>query len=286
MYRPQRSHLLVLLLLGLSLSACTSMVTSRLGKNLSTAILNQDDPDTVRAGAPAYLLLVDSLVEGDPLSQRTLIAGARLYSSYAAVFVEDPERARRMSDKARDYARRALCLEKPLVCEVDTGPYNELVPVLHTLGYQDLPALYAYALSWALWIQTHGNDWSALADLPKVEAMLKRVVTVKDDYENGQPHLYLGIISSQLPPAMGGKPEAGRREFEKAIALSDGHDLMAKVEYARHYARLVFNRPLHDRLLKEVLAAKPNYPGLTLSNVLAQRQAKELLASGNDYFLE
>ncbi len=191
-----------------------------------------------------------------------------------------------MSGKARDYARRALCLEKPLVCEVDTGPYTELVPVLDTLDYEDLPALYAYALSWALWIQTHGSDWGAVADLPKVEAMLKRVVALKNDYENGQPHLYLGIISSQLPPAMGGKPEEGRREFEKAIALSDGRNLMAKVEYARHYARLVFDRDLHDRLLKEVLAADPNYPGLTLSNVLAQRQAKELLASGSDYFLE
>jgi hypothetical protein len=85
---------------------------------------------------------------------------------------------------------------------------------------------------------------------------------------------------------MGGKPEEGRRQFEKAIAISGGDDLMAKVEYARRYARMVFNRELHDRLLREVLAADPVQPGLTLGNVLAQRQARELLESAADYFQE
>jgi hypothetical protein len=284
--RSSHFRVFALLLLGLSLTACTSMVTSRLGKNLSQAILNQDDPDTVRAGAPAYLLLVDGLIEADPLNSRTLIAGAKLYSAYAAVFVEDPERARRMSDKARSYGRSALCIERPVVCEMDGRSYAELLPALNTTTYQDLPALYAYALSWALWIQTHSNDWTAVADLPKVEALFERVVAIRDEYENGQPHLYLGIIRTQLPPAMGGKPEEGRLQFERAIAISGGDDLMAKVEYARRYARLVFDRELHDRLLQEVLAADPVKPGLTLTNVLAQRQARELLASAADYFQE
>jgi len=46
---------------------------------------------------------------------------------------------------------------------------------------------------------------------------------------------------------------------------------MVKVEYARRYARLVFDRPLHDRLLNEVLQAPASEPGLTLNNTLAQR---------------
>ena len=72
--------------------------------------------------------------------------------------------------------------------------------------------------------------------------------------------------------------------FERAIALSAGRDLTAKVEYARRYARIIYDRPLHDRLLREVLAAETVAPGLTLGNVLAQRQAKELLASADSYF--
>lgn len=284
MPRQRILRLFVLLLTVLWLSACTTMVTSKLGDNLSEAIYNQNDPDTVRAGAPAYLLLIDGLISGSPKDRRLLIAGARLYSAYASVFVEDQERARRMATKARDYARRALCGQRTAICERTSGPYLELLPAIRATTYEDLSGLYTYALSWALWIQTHSGDWGAIADLPKVEAMLEQVVTLEENYEQGAPYLYLGIIRTQLPPALGGKLEKGRQAFEKAIALSQGRNLMAKVEYARRYARLVFDRELHDRLLNEVLAADPEIPGFTLSNVLAQRQAEELLRSAVDYF--
>jgi hypothetical protein len=59
---------------------------------------------------------------------------------------------------------------------------------------------------------------------------------------------------------------------------------MAKVVYARHYARLVFDRKLHDKLISEVLAADPDVPGYTLVNTIAQQQAKQLAASADDYF--
>ncbi|HBS41153.1 MAG TPA: hypothetical protein DEA26_00630, partial [Oceanospirillales bacterium] len=88
----------------------------------------------------------------------------------------------------------------------------------------------------------------------------------------------------QVPPSLGGKPEVGREHFEKAIALTEGHHLMAKVLFAKQYARLMFDQDLHDSLLEEVLAAEPEYDGLTLINGLAQRQAQELLDESSDYF--
>lgn len=275
---------LVILLAILALNGCTSMITSRLGNNLSLAILNQDDPETVKAGAPAYLLLIDSLIEGSPKDATVLIAGAKLYSVYDAVFVEDAERARRLSSKAKEYARRAVCLKQDALCAVDQGAYSEMLPVLAESRYEQLPALYTYALAWALWIQNHSDNWAAVADLPKVEAILNRVVTLKDDYEHGQAHLYLGILHSQRPPALGGKPEVAKSHFEKAIQYTQGNDLIAKVEYAKGYARMVFDQELHDRLLNEVLSANPVVHGYTLSNVLAQQQARQLLNSSADYF--
>jgi hypothetical protein len=275
---------LILIFAVLTLTACTSMITSRLGNNLSSAILNQDDPETVKAGAPAYLLLIDSLIEGNPKDIPILIAGAKLYSVYAAVFVENAERAKRMSTKAKSYARRAVCLQYDNFCSVDQGPYSEILPVLKESDYKDLPVLYTYALAWALWIQNHSDDWAAVADLPKIEAMLNRVVKLKDGYEHGQAHLYLGILHSQRPPALGGKPELARHHFEKALQHSQGQDLMVKVEYAKRYGRMMFEQELHDQLLNEVLNADAVVLGYTLSNVLAQRQARELLQSSADYF--
>jgi hypothetical protein len=47
---------------------------------------------------------------------------------------------------------------------------------------------------------------------------------------------------------------------------------------------LLFEQELHDKLLKEALAASPQYEGLTPINRLAQRQAQQLLDQSADYF--
>src|SRR5512140_3602987 len=115
MKRISTIHLFRLLPILLALSAlggCASFATSagsRMANNLSGAILNQDDPETVEAGMPSYLLLIDSLIEGDPQNENLLLAGSKLYGSYASAFVKDAERAKRLARKARNYGDRALC---------------------------------------------------------------------------------------------------------------------------------------------------------------------------------
>ena len=59
---------------------------------------------------------------------------------------------------------------------------------------------------------------------------------------------------------------------------------MAQVLMAQHYARLVFDRDLHDELLTSVLAQTAEYPGYILSNALARDQAEKLLAESDDFF--
>ncbi len=273
---------LLILLLGAYLSGCVSMATDRLADNLSQAMLNQTDPEIVRSGAPAYLLLLDSLIAQSPDDQKLLYAGARLYGAYAGGLVNDGLRKQRLTSKALEYARRGLCPETPELCRNLDKPFLIFFQFLAQADEDEIEGIYLYATSWAGWIQAHADTWSAIADLPKAEAMLQWVAARRPAYDQGRAQLYLGVIRSQVPPAMGGRPEVGRKHFEEAIAYSHGRDLMAKVEYARHYARLVFDQSLHDRLLKEVLRADPLAEGLTLSNVMAQQQAKKLLK--DDYF--
>ncbi|MFC1683900.1 TRAP transporter TatT component family protein [Pseudomonadota bacterium] len=271
------------LLLALALSGgCASLSTEHMAGNLSRAMLNQDDPQTVHDGAPAYLLLVDSLIEGNPQDRTALIAGARLYGAYATGLVTDPIRAKRLSAKSRSYGSRALCSSQPAVCAHEKQPFETFTPLIDQIGNEDLKALYTYGTSWAAWIQARSDDWSALADLPKVEHVMARVIALDERHDRGRAQLYLAVMRTHLPPALGGKPETGRLHFERAIEYSNGRDLMAKVEFARRYARLVFDQALHDRLLQEVLTAPAEEPELTLSNILAQEQARALLA--DDYF--
>jgi len=36
---------------------------------------------------------------------------------------------------------------------------------------------------------------------------MERVVELDETYEHGSAHLYLGVMTTLLPPALGGKPE-------------------------------------------------------------------------------
>jgi len=283
-----RTALVVLALIA-PLSACSALMSSatgRLSDNLATALLNQNDPETVRQGGPAYLLLVDALIEGDPDNPDLLRTGARLYGSYAAGFVTEPERARRLATKGRDYGWAALCHELSQTCDIWDAPFEEFEQIIGSLGRDHVEALYGCAAAWASWVQVNRDDWVAVADKARVETMMMRVVELDESYLDGSAHVYLGVLDTLLPAALGGKPEQGRQHFERALELSGDRDLMAKLLLAREYARLVFDRPLHDRLCREILDADPVVPGLTLTNTMAQQGAKELLETSEAYFGE
>lgn len=249
---------------------------------LTSGILNHPDPGTVVAGMPSYLLMLDGLLEARPDDAKLLMAAARLYSAYAAALVEQPERAKRLSLRARGYAAKALCQRQPTVCKLEDKPFERFKPALAKMGKGDLEPLYSYGVAWAGWLQANLDNWEALAELPKIDYIFQRITELAPDYDQGRAQLYLAVMRCQIPPSAGGKPELARDHFDRALRYSDGKDLMVKVKYARHYARLVFDQALHDRLLKEVVAADPQVKRLTLSNVMAQDEARKLLAE--EYF--
>jgi hypothetical protein len=261
-----------------------SSAASGLADNLSAAVLNQNDPETVRDGAPAYLLLLDSFLEGSPDDPALLSAAAALYATYGTVFADDPARASRLTARARDYSTRALCESYRPSCDWSGMLFEDYQQTLPGLGAKHADVVFSHGLSSLAYIRAHSADYAAIALLPYSEALFVRYLEINDGSDDGAIHTYLGILNTLLPPALGGKPEEGREHFERAISLSGGTDLSAKVEYANGYARLLYERELHDRLLNEVMASDPEVPGSTLLNVLAQRQAVELLESADDYF--
>ncbi len=269
------------------LSGCSVFVSSAtvsLTDNLSQAILNNNDPATVEAAAPAYLLMMEGFLNDDPDNETLLRSAATLYAAYADVFVNDPERAKKMTDKSRNYALRCLCLKRKDACSLQTMDFQAFERVMTAMTIQDVPALYTLGAAYAGWIQRRKDDWNAIAEISRVEAIMRRVAALDEHYQDGSALMYLGALSTFLPPALGGKPEEGREYFERAVAISGEKNLMIKVVYARQYARLMFDRERHDRLLNEVLKADVNAAGYVLINTLAQKQAKELLESADEYF--
>jgi hypothetical protein len=275
---------LAVIVSAMTVSGCANLIGSRAAATLSSAILNQNDPELVASGVPAYLLIIDGLIHQNPENENLLAAGAQLFALYGSRFVGDPARRIGLTSKARSYGARAMCLAHEPACGWQGLSYGEFVNQLGALDEKSVDYVYSYAVSWLAYLDATSEDWTAVAELPWVQAAMERAGELDEDYENGAVHGYLGILNSLRPPALGGRPEAARAHFERAIALSGGRDLSIKVEYARRYARLMFEQELHDRLLREVLAAPVEAEGLTLFNVLAKEEAGELLATSEEYF--
>lgn len=276
------------LLICLGASGCVNnmvdQVTSSLATDLSDAILDSADPAVVRDGAPAYLIMLDALLRRGSDNADLLRAAASLNGAYSTAFVTDETRQRAFADKAFDLALRAACVDVGWMCDVRTLPFEELERRAAGMGVADVPPAYALATAWAGWIEARSDDWAAVADLGRVRPIMARVLELDETYDNGGPHLYMGVFETVLPPSVGGKPEVARRHFERTIEIAGGKHLLAKVFFADNYARLIFDRELHDRLLGEVLETDIRAPGLTLMNAIAQERARELLESADDYF--
>jgi hypothetical protein len=268
-------------------SGCSSIINSAtrdLADNLNNAILNQDDLETVRQGAPAYLIMIDSFIQGAPENSDLLLAGSKLYGAYSSAFVDDPDRAQRLSEKSLQYAHKAFCIKRKDLCDIQTLRFLEFEAELPSLRTGDINELYTWGVAWTGWIQARSDDWVAIADLPKAKAIMQRVTELDPGWDEGGAQLYLAVMNSLLPPSMGGKPDIAKAHFEQAVNLNHGSNLMVKTLYAQYYARVVFDQELHDRLLTEVIAGNAHQPGLTLINTLAQEQARKLLSESADFF--
>ncbi len=225
-FRLTRAVLLTLLFA--SVSGCSWMISSaatNLADNLSAAILNQDDPELVRAGAPSYLLLLDSFIEGSPDDPDILAAGATLYATYGAVFADDEVRSSRLTTRARRYALTAMCETYAASCNWDDATYDEFVASLAGVGPRQAEYLFTYGFASLAYLRAHSSDWNSLAELPHIEALFEHYLDISGDQVNGSVYTYMGILLTLRPPALGGEPERAREFFEQGIALTGGRSV-------------------------------------------------------------
>lgn len=278
---------LSLVLLVIMLGACSSIIEKQSAKfsdNLSAAILNFDDPETVAAAIPTLLLINESFARQEDASANTLLTSAQMFAAYSGAFVNDAPRRAKLNDRAFSYALRGSCKQDKKWCNIDQLSQENFEQFVSQLNADDVSTAYTLATTWLGYIETHASDWSAVAQLSKTKALLEAVIKFNEAYDHGGAHLYLGALASTLPQALGGQPEVAKAHFEKALAISNGENLLVNVEYARRYARNTFNKALHHQLLTSVINSNPYVTDLTLMNTWAIAQAEALLADENDYF--
>jgi tetratricopeptide (TPR) repeat protein len=245
----------------------------------------QSDLRVIREGMPAYLMLVDGMVEAVPDNDRLLITAAQAYASFASAFVEDADRdyAIALYAKAKKYALRSLeirGLKNPV-----SKPFNEFEAELNNLGKDDVPYIFWTGTCWGSWIRLNLGSMAALAELPRVEALMKRALVLDEQFYYGGPHLFMGIWFASRPKIAGGDLAKSQHHFKKALELSQGKFLITQIYYADQYARKIFDKDLFVSTLEKVLDTPADQiPQLTLLNTVAHKKAKEMLEQVDDYF--
>ncbi|MFU8830957.1 MAG: TRAP transporter TatT component family protein, partial [Wenzhouxiangella sp.] len=179
--------------------------------DLESAIRSYDDPSTVEAGLPAYLLLLEARLQSRPDDAALLLTTARLTTTYATLFGNAQQKTeQQLTRRALDHARAGACAHSSRLCGLNTLHVEDLEARTTHLLSGDLDAVYVLATTWTSWIAAHSDDFMALADLPRVERLLEWVAEREPSHDDGAAWLYLAVLNSQRPPAAGGQPRKAR----------------------------------------------------------------------------
>jgi len=279
------------------LNSCSLYIDS-FTNNLNQAISSSNDPQTITQALPAYIILIDGLIEGDPDDEELLMASVNLMNAYSSLLgsqsdlvVDLPEyeinkiknQQKILNEKALLRAQKAICIYKEKYCNLTNIKFSEIMDRINHIE-EDIEILYKMATAWVSWIQVNTDDWNAMAQIAQIKFIMEKIVASNETIDNGNAHVYLGVLNSIIPATLGGKPEIGKQHFESAIRISSNTNLMAKALYAEYYARLTFNEKLHDKLIIEILSNKNTDLSYGLVNTLAIVKAKSLQRSAPDYF--
>jgi predicted anti-sigma-YlaC factor YlaD len=298
-------HFALALIVAALLGGCGSLhhyAVNRLGDSLAksgTTFAGDDDPELIRAAAPFSLKLMESLLRDAPEHVGLLTATAAGFTEYSYAFIEEDAdeleahdleaslalhaRARSMYVRARDYGMRAL--------DVRHKGFSARLRETHgtaasELDQGDAPAIYWTAAAWAASISLDKDSPASIAELPLVDALLKRLEALDADYERGALDSVLMSWEAARPGRAYAEKEV-RRHFDRALELSSGEKAGPYVTYAETHCVHLQDRKAFEANLQQALAIDPaRHPQWQLENRVVQRRARWLLTQTDQLFLE
>ena len=274
----------------LLLSACsTGQLVARgaapLIDNGVTAMNRETDLGLARASMPANLKMLEALLVADPGNTAFQLQAAMGFYGYSMAFVEpaEPVRAASLYQRARAHALVALdhAGMSEAILNGDTAPFEKS---LASLGPDAVPALFWTASTWGKWIELQLDDPARLAELPRVEAMMQRVLALDETYYYGGAHLFFGAYYGGRAPMFGGDFARAARHFDRAAAINQNQLLLVEVYRARYLLRQMGEREAFHSTLTRVIETQFYAPDFNLANAVAKQEAAALLAQEKDLF--
>ena len=120
-------------------------------------------------------------------------------------------------------------------------------------------------------------------DVPMLKAMLRRSAELAPAQDGARALMQLGALDCALPPLVGGRPQAGISQLERAVALTRRENLAVQLTMAERCAVTSNDRSLFVRLLDEIAKAPVGVP-YARGNEIAKQRAHHLLEHADVLF--
>ena len=306
-YGLKSKYVILIFLFCLMTTGCSM---TKMAANQTTAILvkatptydRETDLELAEQAIVNNLKMLEGLLEITPNNSDLLLLTSSSFTRYAFGFIEenidiadernDFEEKDRLVARAVDFYERGRIYGLKLIAqsrkkfpEILGQDLEQLSSELKHFKKKHVPALFWTAYAWGSIINLQQDEPARLAELPKVELMMQRVLQLDENYFFGGAHLFYGAYYGSRPEMLGGNPTKAKQHLQRAIEINSGKYLMAKFLLAKYYAIPVQDRELFEHTLQEILSAPPDlFPEQRLANELAKRRAERWLKSAGEIF--
>jgi hypothetical protein len=271
----------------------------------AAAMESDDDLTMLQQALPANIKLMEAMLASDPQNERLLVLLARLYGSYAFLFLDGPiealqsaqiqpaagaetavslnKRATRYYSTGLEYALQALEIGDPLAAD-RLYRVTDSASFVQSLSEKDLPALFWYGFNLSGLINHNRDSVVTIASGHLVEKSMRRVLELQPDFYHGSAHLVLMVYYASRSPLMGGNLGRAQQHYEQLKTLHGDRLLLTDLFYARYVLVLQQDRRQFEQILAALLADSDSDPRFRLFNRVARDRARVYLSMADRLF--
>jgi len=292
-------------LAGCDMGQFTVDTTAKVLVRAQPSLKQESDYELASRAIPGTLKTVEGfwIVHPENSTLRNILAEG--YCQYGIGFVEDEWEVALIEnnyDKAQYHEQRATrmflrCMNYALMGlgkKWQDGLFGETDAVLKLVDSastsQRTQLMWA-AVGLGSMINHNKDNMELVAQAPTAKAMLLKVVAIDEKHPPADlalaalPHIALGLLYTAGGAQLGGDAKLATEHFMKALEITDGKFLLARVNYARKVGVMIQDRKLfHEELVKVLQTDPAIWPAQRLANEIAHRRARRYLAQEKELF--
>jgi predicted anti-sigma-YlaC factor YlaD len=264
---------------------------------MQTVLTSEEDPELAAGALPTFIMVEEALLEADPKDQDKVVTTASLYIMYANAFVQGPasslpddrfEERQAAYDRAGALYRRAFRMLSAALDRRSPGIVEAAVDGkadFSRMRKSDVPLLYWSGVSVLAGFGLNPLDFKSAHYLGAAPLFLARAAELDPGWDEGAIYGVYVSYYGGMPSYLGGDPAKAEAAYKKALAYSKGGTASLFVSYATSICVPKDDYRGFKAVLGKALAIDPNaVPEDRLETVLAQRNARRLLADAGKYF--